>query len=126
MRGVERLTGKPRKEEMNTGKPKAVCCECSEPIYDNVSGPPVRVTCGGCVQRRLFFFSKETRLLGVRLKEAREAAGFSQRSFSVAMECSPALVNLIEKGERKPTSKMREFMLSVSTTKQTTCEEGLK
>lgn len=108
-----------------TKKPRAFCCECSAPIYDNVD-PKRRVTCGDCVQRRLFYFSNESRLLGHCLKEARERARFSQRTFALAVECSQNLVNMVEKGERKPTLKMREFMLSVSNTKQTTYEEGLK
>jgi len=74
----------------------------------------------------LFYFSNESWLLGLHLKEARERAGFSQRTFALAMECSKSLVDMVEKGERKPTIKMREFMLSVSGTKQKTCEEGLK
>lgn len=110
---------------MTAGKPKTFCCECSAPIYDNVD-PKRRVTCGDCVQRRLFYFSNESRLLGIRLKEAREQAGFSQRTFALAMDCSKSLVDMVEKGERKPTPKMREFMLSVSGRKQTTCEEGPK
>lgn len=106
-------------------RPRVVCCECSAPIYDNVDSKR-RVVCGDCVQRRLFYFSNESRLLGLRLKEAREQAGFSQRTFALTMDCSPAFINLIEKGERKPTLKMREFLLSGSSRKQTTCEEALK
>jgi len=113
---------------MRSEKSRAVCCECSMPIYDNVD-PKRKVVCGDCVQRRLFYFSKETRLLGVRLKEARVEVGFSQRVFASVMECSKSLVDMVEKGQRQPTPKMREFMLknllSVNRRKQTGYEEGL-
>ena len=111
-------------------KPKNYCDICGNPIYDNVSKPPVKVTCGDCVERRLGYFSRESRVLGDSVKKARQATGFSQRTFALAMECSQGLVKLIEQGVRQPTPKMREFMLqnslSVSSRKKTTYEEGLK
>jgi len=120
---------KARPYTLKKGKPKTFCCECGEAIWDNVD-PKRRVVCGDCVQRRLFYFSKESRALGLSIKKARQQAGFSQRTFALAMGCSKSLVNMVEQGMRQPTPKMREFILqnglSVNIRKQTTCEEGLK
>jgi len=97
-------------------RPKKYCDTCGSPIYDNADSAR-RVTCGDCVQRRLFYFSNEIKELGRIVREARKAKGWSQRMFALAMECSKSLVDMVEKAERKPTPKMRKFMLSVSSTK---------
>jgi transcriptional regulator with XRE-family HTH domain len=60
------------------------------------------------------------------VREARKNNGWSQRTFGFAMGCSQQYVDQVEKGDKKLTLKMREFLLSVSATKQTTCEKGSK
>jgi len=111
---------------LHVRRPKNFCATCSSPIYDNVSPPPVRVTCGNCVQHRQSYFSAQSASLGRAIKAARKKNGWSQRTFALAMECSKSLVDMVEKGDRKPNPKMGKFMLSVSGTIQTNYGERLK
>jgi DNA-binding XRE family transcriptional regulator len=116
----------PRPYTEKAGRPKTFCDTCSAPIYDNLSGSPKRVTCGDCVQRRLLYFSAESEALGLEMREARKKNEWPQRTFALAMGCSQQFVAQVEKGQKKPTQKMRNFLLSVSSRKDTSCGEGLK
>jgi hypothetical protein len=111
--------------KMRPIEPKAFCCSCGKPIYDNadtdipsiwkgtrspiIETRGIDVTCPDCVFERL------TTLKGVRdkegeLKQARESKGWSQQALGTYLDASQQFVAQMERGTRSLTEKALNFI----------------